>query len=54
MCHPGHFDPDEVRDPALVRYHGWEQELAALRSPAFAELRQRHSVRLIGYRDLTP
>ena len=52
MCHPGYFDPAEVRDPALVAYHGWEEELSALRSPTFHDLRRRYDVGLIGYRHL--
>jgi predicted glycoside hydrolase/deacetylase ChbG (UPF0249 family) len=24
MCHPGQFDPQEVTDPRLLRYHDWE------------------------------
>jgi chitin disaccharide deacetylase len=50
MCHPGHFDPEEVRDPRLTVYHDWEGELRALTSPVARELLQRHRVRLIGYR----
>jgi chitin disaccharide deacetylase len=52
MCHPGYFDPNEIRDPALLSYHAWEQELSALRSPEFRELCRSHGVQLIGYRDL--
>lgn len=52
MCHPGYFDPDEIRDPSLLGYHAWEQELSTLRSPEFRELCRSHGVQLIGYRDL--
>lgn len=52
MCHPGHFDADEIRDPALRAYHAWESELAVLRSPAFGELCREHGVALSGYREL--
>jgi predicted glycoside hydrolase/deacetylase ChbG (UPF0249 family) len=52
MCHPGHRDQDEVRDPRLLRYHDWDGELATLTSPAARELLRRWNVQLIGYRDL--
>ena len=52
MCHPGHFDPQEVRDPRLLHYHDWEGEFRALTDPATIELLHRHRVRLIGYRDV--
>ena len=50
MCHPGHFDAREIRDPRLRRYHDWEGELRTLTSPAVRELLRRHAVRLVGYR----
>lgn len=52
MCHPGEFDPREVTDRRLLRYHDWEGELRTLTSPAARELLHRHGVRLIGYRHL--
>jgi predicted glycoside hydrolase/deacetylase ChbG (UPF0249 family) len=52
MCHPGLFDPAEVTDPRLVRYHDWEGELRLLTSSAVRELLDRHAVRLIGFRQL--
>ncbi len=52
MCHPGLFDPQEVTDPRLVRYHDWEGELRLLTSPVVRELLDRHAVHLIGYRHL--
>jgi predicted glycoside hydrolase/deacetylase ChbG (UPF0249 family) len=52
MCHPGDFDPREVRDPRLLRYHDWEGELRTLTSAAVRELLDRHGVRLIGFRHL--
>jgi len=53
MCHPGHFDSLEIRDPALLSYHAWEQELAALRSSEFRALCKSCNVQLIRFRDLT-
>jgi predicted glycoside hydrolase/deacetylase ChbG (UPF0249 family) len=52
MCHPGDFDPQEVSDPRLLRYHDWQGELRTLASPALRELLDRSGVRLIGYRHL--
>jgi predicted glycoside hydrolase/deacetylase ChbG (UPF0249 family) len=52
MCHPGDFDPQEVSDPRLLRYHDWQGELGTLTSPALRELLARSAVRLVGYRHL--
>jgi chitin disaccharide deacetylase len=52
MCHPGYFEPDEVKDHSLRRYHNWEGELKVLTSEATAELFANHGVRPIGYREL--
>jgi len=52
MCHPGDFDPQEVSDPRLLRYHDWQGELRTLTSPALRELLDRNGVRLVGYRHL--
>jgi predicted glycoside hydrolase/deacetylase ChbG (UPF0249 family) len=52
MCHPGQFDPDEIRDPRLRSYHDWEGELNILTSPKTLELFRELDIRLIGYRDL--
>ncbi|MBI5014005.1 MAG: ChbG/HpnK family deacetylase [Deltaproteobacteria bacterium] len=52
MCHPGHFDPAEIRDPRLLSYHRWEAELSLLTGAAFGELCARRGVRLARYRDL--
>jgi len=52
MCHPGHFDPQEVSDARLMDYHDWEGELRTLTSPAARALLDRRGVRLIGFRHL--
>ncbi|MEM7212681.1 MAG: ChbG/HpnK family deacetylase, partial [Pseudomonadota bacterium] len=52
MCHPGYFEPTEVEDRRLQRYHNWEGELSVLTSDATADLFAGHGVRPIGYRDL--
>ena len=52
MCHPGDFDPQEVSDPRLLRYHDWQGELRTLTCPALRELLDRNGVRLVGYRHL--
>jgi len=53
MCHPGDFDPQEVTDARLLRYHDWQGELHTLTSPAVRALLDRCGVQLIGYRHLT-
>jgi hypothetical protein len=52
MCHPGDFDPAEVSEPRLLRYHDWAGELRTLTSPALRELLDRNRIRLVGYRHL--
>ena len=52
MCHPGYYDPADVPDPRLVRYHAWESELQSFLDESFHELCSRHGIRLIGYRHL--
>ena len=52
MCHPGHYDAQEVSDPRLVGYHDWEGELRTLTSTAARTLLDRHGVTVIGYRHL--
>jgi predicted glycoside hydrolase/deacetylase ChbG (UPF0249 family) len=52
MCHPGYFDPQEIKDPALLSYHAWEQEMAVLRSSELQQLYEDLGVRLVGYRHL--
>ncbi len=52
MCHPGHYRPGEIVDPALLRYHNWDQERELLCSEDIKRLCQMHSVQLIGYRHL--
>jgi hypothetical protein len=52
MCHPGRFDPAEIADPRLLRYHDWERELAALTDPAVMARLAERGVRVVGYRDI--
>ncbi len=52
MCHPGYYRPGEIVDPALLRYHKWDQERELLCSEYVKQLCHRHAVQLIGYRHL--
>mgnify|MGYP001245500160 CR=1 FL=1 len=52
MCHPGRFDADEVREPRLLRYHDWQQELRTLCDPVVREAAAASGVEFVGYRDL--
>lgn len=52
MCHPGEFDPDEIIDPALLRYHRWQAELDALTAPGLSAALRSRGIEIIGYRDL--
>lgn len=54
MCHPGYFDPNEIVDPQLRRYHDWEGELEALTAAGALDLLKRLSIRLIRFKDLRP
>ncbi|MCP5004776.1 MAG: ChbG/HpnK family deacetylase [Planctomycetes bacterium] len=51
MCHPGHFDQNEIRDPGLIDYHHWESELTLLKSQKFNKICNEYGVQLVGYRD---
>lgn len=53
MCHPGRYDPAEIRVPALLRYHDWQTELHALTAPGLRAQLAARGIELIGYRDLT-
>jgi predicted glycoside hydrolase/deacetylase ChbG (UPF0249 family) len=50
MCHPGHLDRAEVRDPRLLDYHDWEREFAALTDPELRAMLDTRAIRLVGYR----
>jgi len=52
MCHPGHYDANEVCNPRLLNYHDWEGELNTLTSPNLKELCRKHNIRIIGYKDV--
>lgn len=46
MCHPGYFDPDEIKDNTLIAFHAWQQELAVLTCPEFKALMRKYHLRL--------
>jgi predicted glycoside hydrolase/deacetylase ChbG (UPF0249 family) len=52
MCHPGHYDEDEISDSRLLSYHDWESEFNVLNSKTVKELCHSHGIRLIGYKDV--
>ena len=52
MCHPGYFDPAEIRDWRLCSYHRWQQELDLLRSREVRNLCDSLGIEVIRYRDL--
>lgn len=52
MCHPGYYRPGEIVDPALLRYHRWDQERELLCDERVKQLCQKHAVKVIGYRHL--
>ena len=54
MCHPGYYDPSEIKERRLVAYHHWGSELRLLTSPTFQALCADRGIRLIGYQDLLP
>lgn len=49
MCHPGHFDPNEITDVKLQSYHDWEGELLLLQSPKTHSLYEKYGIRLDYY-----
>ena len=52
MCHPGYYDPDEVKDQRLLSYHHWEQELKLLRSESLKEMCRAAGVECVSYSDI--
>lgn len=52
MCHPGYFDPEEIRDLRLCSYHHWQQELDLLRSREVRDLCDSLGIQVIRYTDL--
>lgn len=52
MCHPGEYDPNEITDSYLTRYHDWEAELRLLTGPDLKTLCEENDVRVITYGDL--
>lgn len=54
MCHPGHFDPLEVTDRALIDYHAWDEEFTLLTGEGMQQLCREYGVRLTRFRELQP
>lgn len=52
MCHPGYYEPSEIKERRLVAYHDWESELRLLTSPTLQAICAEQGIRLIGYQDL--
>jgi predicted glycoside hydrolase/deacetylase ChbG (UPF0249 family) len=52
MCHPGYRDPAEVRDPALLAFHHWDEERELLAGPGLRARCEARGVRLVRFRDL--
>ena len=52
MCHPGHYEEQEVHDQRLLRYHDWKGEFDMLTNPAVRDMLHEHRIQLIGYRHL--
>lgn len=52
MCHPGFYDPDEIRDHRLRRFHSWQQELDLLTGRALKDLLQGFHIKLQRFRDI--
>ena len=52
MCHPGYFDPAEIRDRNLISYHAWDAEQALFIGSGFHALCSEYGIRLRRFRDL--
>lgn len=52
MCHPGYYDPEEIKDMRLVDYHHWQRELDLLQSDEMDDLCKQYNMQVIGYRDI--
>lgn len=53
MCHPGHFDANEILEIKLMSYHDWEGELALLLNPKVQDLFEKYRIRLCNYQQLS-
>ena len=54
MCHPGHFDPEEITDERLIGYHDWDSEYELLTGKKMRDLCTEYNIQIIRYRDLGP
>jgi predicted glycoside hydrolase/deacetylase ChbG (UPF0249 family) len=52
MCHPGCFDPTEIKDKRLTNYHGWGSELKLLTSSRIRDLFAEFHIEVARYRDI--
>jgi predicted glycoside hydrolase/deacetylase ChbG (UPF0249 family) len=52
MCHPGYFDPAEIRDQRLANYHNWETEFNLLTSNQMRDLCIEFNIDVVRYRDI--
>jgi predicted glycoside hydrolase/deacetylase ChbG (UPF0249 family) len=52
MCHPGHYDANEISNSRLLNYHDWKRELGALTNTAVRDMLSEQHIQLIGYRHL--
>lgn len=52
MCHPGHYDSDEITDPNLLAYHRWQSELDLLKSKELSALCSNYGIEVVGYGNL--
>ena len=52
MCHPGFFDPNEISDQYLLKFHSWEKETSLLISQSFKDLLSKYNIKLKKFSDL--
>jgi predicted glycoside hydrolase/deacetylase ChbG (UPF0249 family) len=52
MCHPGIYDPNEIVDKRLTKFHAWQQEMDLLMSDTVKALLRRYNIRLKRFSEL--
>jgi predicted glycoside hydrolase/deacetylase ChbG (UPF0249 family) len=52
MCHPGFYDPEEIMDHRLRKFHAWEQEMYLLTSDAMKALMRHYKIQIRRFSEL--
>jgi predicted glycoside hydrolase/deacetylase ChbG (UPF0249 family) len=53
MCHPGFYNPNEIQDSRLCKFHAWEQELNVLTGFGLKSLMRQRHIQLTRFSELS-